>query len=90
MAAKIALALSIMRLLLFLARWLEHKGNVNDARRAVEEDLIVIGQAMVEKATAARDAAAGLGSDIEWLRNDPNNRDTGQTGSTGDNSEGGM
>ncbi len=90
MGTKIALYLSIMRLLLFIAQWFEHKGNVNDARKAVEDDLIHIGQAMVEQATAARDAAAGLGSDIEWLRDDPDNRDTGQTGSTGDDREGGV
>ena len=67
----LGLGLAALKVLLFIFRWLEHRGKVNDARKAVEGDLIRLGFEIVARSRAARDSVTAT----DELLSDPDNRD---------------
>lgn len=69
--------MNFMKVALLIFRWFEHRGEIDDARKAVEADLIRIGKFFKHRADNARDAV-DLSSDSVLL--DPDNRDTKATG----------
>lgn len=69
----LSLIMSIVQLVLFAARWLEHRGKVNDARKAVELDVRRLAKKFQERADTAR---AAVDNNPDSVLNDPDNRDT--------------
>jgi hypothetical protein len=68
----LAYIMYVVQVALYLFRWLEHRGKVNDARKAVEQDLVRLSAMFQRRAAAAR---ANIDSTPAGMRDDPNNRD---------------
>lgn len=64
--------LAIAQIVLLVLRYLEHRGKVNEARRAVEQDLHRLRVKLGQSADAAVDK---LDTSPDGVRDDPNNRD---------------
>ncbi len=64
--------MAVVQLLLFVFRYLENRGKVNDARRAVEADLLRLVERIQRRTDIARD---DVDTSPDSVRDDPNNRD---------------
>ena len=64
--------IAIAKILSLVLRWLEHRGKVNEARKAVAADLQLIARKFQMGADTAR---ANLNHSADSVRDDPDNRD---------------
>lgn len=67
------MVMAVVQLLLFIFRYLEHRGKVDDARRAVEADLIRIAKHIKSRSDGAR---SDVDHSDDSVLNDPDNRDS--------------
>jgi hypothetical protein len=67
----ISLAIMIVQFLLYVARMIEKRGKINEARKAVADDLLIVADRIHERAALARSRA---NTNTDGMR-DPYDRD---------------